>query len=410
LRVLILMPRAPYPADHGAALRNFHILKWLGARHEVALFAFGDPTNANASDRLGEHAASIDILPFPRRSRLARLHDLVVSDQPDLTRRLWSAELVARLSNVLKRQSFDIVQIEGLEMASAWQTAASGHPTAPRTRVVLDDHNAEYVLQESAARASLRHGALPAAAYSLVQAGRLRRYERHVARAVDGVIAVSMEDQASLLALDPTLRTTVVTNGVDPDYFRPGARAADGPTALFIGKLDYRPNVDAVEWLADDIWPRVRVAVPTARLLVVGRDPTPRLARLAGRPGVEVIGPVLDERPWFDRADVLLVPMRMGGGVRLKVVQAMAMGIPVVATGPGVAGMAVQDGVHYLRGDTAREIVARVVQAFGDPGLRQALRDAGQRLAHEQYDWRVILPRLDAFYEELIGATSVPAD
>ena len=101
MRVLILMPRAPYPADHGTALRNFHILKWLGARHEVALFAFGDPTNAHASDRLGEHAASIDILPFPRRSRLARLHDLVVSDQPDLTRRLWSAELVARLSNVL---------------------------------------------------------------------------------------------------------------------------------------------------------------------------------------------------------------------------------------------------------------------------------------------------------------------
>src|SRR5437879_5541433 len=103
LRVLILMPRAPYPADHGAALRNYHILKWLGARHEVTLISFGDPTNAEVARRLGEHAASIEILPFPRRSTFARLGDLAVTGRPDLARRLWSTELAARLADAVKR-------------------------------------------------------------------------------------------------------------------------------------------------------------------------------------------------------------------------------------------------------------------------------------------------------------------
>jgi glycosyltransferase involved in cell wall biosynthesis len=227
---------------------------------------------------------------------------------------------------------------------------------------------------------------------------------------VDGVVAVSREDEAALRALDPSIRTIVVPNGVDPEHYRPGVRHAGGETVLFLGKLDYRPNVDAVQWLADDIWPRVRAARPTARLLLVGRDPSPRLARLSDRPGIELIGPVPDERPWFDRADLLLVPMRMGGGVRLKVVQAMAMGVSVVATPRGVAGMDVRDGVHYLRGETAAELAARVVRALGDAALRGALSEAGRQLVREQYDWRVVLPRLDAFYDELVGASRVRSD
>jgi polysaccharide biosynthesis protein PslH len=407
VRVLILAPRAPYPPNSGAAQRNLNLLRWLGARHELTLLAFGDPEDTEAIRVLKEHSAAAVIVPPPRRSLAMRLGDLIGS-RPDLARRLWSPDLGAHLAGILKREAFDVVQIEGLEMASAWEMA--GGRQGVKTRVVLDAHNAEYVLQQTAARASLGRGEVVGGAYSLVQARRLRRYERDVARAVDGVVAVSREDEAALRALDPGIRTTVVTNGVDTEYYRPGARHADGEAVLFLGKLDYRPNVDAVQWLADEIWPRVLAARPMARLLLVGRDPSPRLARLANRPGIELIGPVPDERPWFDRADLLVVPMRMGGGVRLKVVQAMAMGVPVVATPWGVAGMDVRDGVHYLRGETAAALAVQVVRALGDAALRGALSDAGRKLVSEQYDWRVVLPRLDAFYEELVGTSRVRSD
>jgi glycosyltransferase involved in cell wall biosynthesis len=404
MRVLILAPRVPYPADHGAALRNLHLLRWLGQRHRVTLVAFGDPNDRLARDALGDVAERIEILPSPGRPLGTRLYDFAITGAPDLARRLWSPALVERLGFLLSSESYDLVQIEALEMASAWE-AANGGWRRSGARVVLDAHNAEYVLQESAARASARQGSWIGAMYSGVQARRLRSYERDVCRAVDGVIAVSEEDERALQALAPEARTVVVPNGVDASYYQPGPRQTDGATALFIGKLDYRPNLDAIEWLADAIWPRVLAVRPDARLLVVGRDPHPRLSRLRARPGIELVGPVPDERPWFDRSDALLVPARMGGGVRLKVVQALAMGVPIVATDQAVTGVGLQDGGSFLRANTADAFAAQIVCLFGDAALRACLAAAGRAIAVSIWDWSVILPRLDAFYDQILSVS-----
>jgi glycosyltransferase involved in cell wall biosynthesis len=244
---------------------------------------------------------------------------------------------------------------------------------------------------------------LLAGLYSLVQTRRLKRYERAVCRGADAVIAVSPEDAAALRALDPKLRVTVVPNGVDLAWYQPGDRRSDGATALFIGKLDYRPNLDAIEWLVDEIWPRVVRDEPRARLLIVGRDAPSRLDRVNRVAGVKLVGAVPDERPWFDQADVLVVPMRMGGGVRLKVVQAMAMGVPVVATPAGVAGLDLADGDHYLRGETGPALADQIVRLLRDPPLRQRLATNGRDRATASYDWRVILPGLDRAYADLAG-------
>jgi glycosyltransferase involved in cell wall biosynthesis len=401
VRVLILAPRAPDPPDHGAALRNLRILSWLGARHEVALVTFGDPDDARARDVLGRHARDVAIIRPPRRSLGARLRDLLAG-RPDLVRRLWCPEFVAAVRARLKPPGIDLVHIEGLELYGMWEAARVDGIGSPR--VVLDDHNAEFSLQRSAARASLRRGAILGGAYSLIQSARLRRYEARAARRSDAVLAVSPDDAAALRGIgaraalgDPI----VVPNGVDLDRYRPLPRPRDGRTALFIGKLDYRPNQDAVEWLGREIWPRVRAGDPRARLRIVGRDRPPRLAALHGKDGVEVVGAVSDDRSAFDEADLLLVPMRMGGGVRLKVVQAFAMGLPVVATPAGVAGMPVEHGRHCLVATTAAGFADQVLRAFADPTLRQRVAENGLTLARTEYDWRVILPTLDRVYAEL---------
>jgi sugar transferase (PEP-CTERM/EpsH1 system associated) len=404
MRILMLTPRAPYPADHGAALRNLYLLKSLSRRHEVTLMTFGNPADVAAIHVLQEYARRVRVVPPPRRSPWSRLVALGISRQPDLARRLWSPALVARLRETLEESTFDLVQIEGLEMFGLWSGARAGR-RGIGPLVVLDEHNAEYTLQHTAGQVSLRARAWLPALYSFVQARRLRRYEQQACRAVHGVVMVSKVDEESLRLLYPQLRACVVPNGVDTTHYFAGDRQTDGATVLFIGKMDYRPNLDAINWFCATIWPAVRAALPKARLLIVGRDVSPELQPLARVPGVEIVGAVPDERPWFDRSDLLVVPMRMGSGVRLKVLQAMAMGVPVVSTSLGMTGVDAGDGTHYLLADTPKEFARQIIRALEDPSLRQTLGHEARKLVCERYDWQVIVPRLDHFYEELTGVS-----
>jgi len=220
---------------------------------------------------------------------------------------------------------------------------------------------------------------------------------------VDGVVDVSPEEDAVFRDLAPGIRTAVVPNGVDLDHYDFLDDAAARSNVLFIGKLDYRPNVDAVEWLGAEIWPLVRQRFPTATLHVVGRDPLPPVRRLGNDAGLIVVGPVDDERAWFRQAAILAVPMRMGGGVRLKVLQALAMGTPVVSTSFGMSGVGAIDGVHYLRADSAPDFAGKLAQLLGDSALRSRLAAAGRLLVRERFDWRVIMPRLDEFHRAVLG-------
>lgn len=405
MRILMLAPRAPYPADHGAALRNLYLLKWLSRAHEVSLVSFGNPSDSGVIRALEEYARRVRLVTPPRRSASRRLWSLAASREPDLADRLWSPALVRCLQELLEATAFDLVQIEGLEMYGLWAGACAGrHGVGPV--VVLDEHNAEYSLQQTASQVSRRAGAWLPAFYSLVQARRLRRYEQRACQTVHGVVTVSEDDQRSLKVLYPRLRSCVVPNGIDTTHYVARDRQTDGATVLFIGKMDYRPNLDAVRWLCAEIWPSVRAALPNARLLVVGRDLGPGIRALAPIPGVEIIGGVPDERPWFDRADALVVPMRMGSGVRLKVLQAMAMGVPVVSTSLGVAGVDVENGRDFLLADSAGDFGRQIIRLLKNPALGRALGDSARELARARYDWRAIVPALNDFYEELTGAPS----
>ncbi len=398
----MLMPRAPYPADHGTALRNLYLLKHLSRHHEVSLLTFGNPADTSVIRVLQEYARRVDVVPLPRRSPWRRLIALGTSRVPDLAQRLWSPALIARLQEMLERSAFDLVQIEGLEMYGAWAGARSGR-RGIGPLVVLDEHNAEYSLQHTAWKVSLRTRAWLPAFYSFVQARRLRGYELGACQTVHGVVLVSKADEASIRTLYPPLRACVVPNGVDTSHYVAGDRQTDGATVLFIGKMDYRPNLDAINWFCSDIWPLVRAAVPNARFLVVGRDLGPEHQPLARVPGVELVGAVPDERPWFDRSDLLVVPMRMGSGVRLKVLQAMAMGVPIVSTSLGMAGVEAENGTHFLLANSPSEFARQIVEALGNRRLRQSIGEAARKLACEHYDWQVIVPRLEIFYQELSG-------
>jgi len=408
MRILFLTPQLPYPPHQGTTIRNYNIIANLTPRHEIHLLSFvRSQDEIERATPLHQHCRSIEGVPAPRRSPLKRLLSLFLSPLPDMALRLPSAEFQAKLATALRRVPFDVVQIEGIEMGpyleqaanSRKQGAAKGQPL-----LVFDDHNAEYVLQQRAFETDIRQprrwvGAL----YSLIQWKKLRRYEATICRLADGVVAVSEADKAALQRLVPGLNVTVVPNAVDVEYYTSAdIRPSSLPprSLVFTGKMDFRPNVDAVLWFCHEVLPLVRRQMPDVRFYIVGQSPHRRVLRLADDPAVTVTGYVDDVRSYIAGACVYVVPLRIGGGTRLKVLEAMAMGKPIVSTSLGCEGFeGLVPGRELSLADTPQEFAQRVIELLDDASQRERLGRAARRFVEERYDWRDIVPRLEQIYE-----------
>lgn len=423
-RLLFLTPQVPYPPHQGTTIRNYNLLANLAGDYEIHLLSFQHSAdNPPDNSPLPHYCAVTEAVPAPApRSLLSRAVKTLASPAPDMGLRLASRTFQARLGMLLERYRYDVVQIEGIEMAPyglwlvqhpLWRNAQQKDnlPTIPigRPRLVFDDHNAEYVLQQRAWETDRRKlGRLHAAAYSLVQWDKLRRYERQICQHSDRVIAVSEADRNALLRLDPTLNITVIPNGVDLDYYAVYSRERDsqapdyGPNALvFTGKMDFRPNVDAVTWFARDILPLVRQQVADARFVIVGKEPHPRVQELAELDGVTVTGFVPDIRAHIAAAAVYVVPLRMGGGTRLKVLEAMAMRSALVSTRLGCEGFPLTDDRETLFADDAETFARSVIALLRDPARRARLGEASRQFVEAHYGWQAIVPKLKIVYHEL---------
>ncbi len=340
--------------------------------------------------------------PWPVAARLRAL----LTGQPDLSRRLWSPEFAIVLRRALELFAPDIVQIEGLELAVYLPEVQRARPTA---RVIYDAHNAEHIIQRRAWQVDRRRPRRwPAALYSAVQARRLARLEGIVCTQVAAVAAVSPEDAAALHRLAPGIQPAVVANGIDTAAYAGLSLAAPSPLEphdlVFTGKMDYRPNLDAALWFADEILPRIRARQPGARLVLVGQQPPATLVQRGQQPGVVVTGAVEDTRPYIASAAVYVAPLRMGGGTRFKLLEAMALARPVVSTRLGAEGFAVQDGRDLLLADSAEEIAAACLRLLAEVDLGRQLGLAGRAFVQAHHDWGIIVPRLENVYASVGSA------
>jgi glycosyltransferase involved in cell wall biosynthesis len=314
--------------------------------------------------------------------------------------RLASEPYARRLADWLANEPVDVVQIGGIEMAPYLDVLDAA---SPRPLVVFDNLNCEYLLQKRAFLTDLRAPARwPGAAYSFVQWQRLRRYEAQVCRRADRVLAVSDVDAEMLRELVPGLDVTVVPNGVDTQTYQPELPDPDLqiPTnsLVFTGTMDFRPNVDAVLWFAQKVLPLVQAEVPDVHLFVVGQRPHRRLEGLQSDPAITLTGWVKDTRPYIAAAAVYVAPLRIGGGTRLKLLEAMAMGKPVIATRLGAEGYPVTDGRELSLADTPTDFAASVVALLRAPERRAELGQVARTFVEQQYDWRAIVPRVETVY------------
>lgn len=399
MRLLFLTPQLPYPPHQGTTIRNWGLIAQLARRHQISLLSFGSgPVPAPVQAR----CAAVITVPPPQRSANRRLIDLLLG-RADLARRLWSPAFRDALSDWLAREQFDGVQIEGLEMA-AYRAVVRAHGLP----IVFDAHNAEHVLQQRAQSADRgRPGRRLAALYSRLQVPRLKDLERDLCRTVDGVSVVSSEDAAALAALAPGVRPVVVANGIElRAYDMPAPIATEPGRVVFTGKMDYRPNVDAMTWFVGDVWPTIRAQAPEATFWIVGQAPTPAVRALGGRDGVHVTGAVDDTRPFIAGARVYVAPLRMGGGTRFKLLEALALRRPVVSTHIGAEGFPLQNGRDALLADGPQAFADAVCRILCEPDLGDRLGAAGRALIAARYDWAAIVPHLETLWKDILTRRS----
>jgi glycosyltransferase involved in cell wall biosynthesis len=335
--------------------------------HDVEVLAFG----ASSEQRPG-----VEVIPSPGRKSIGRrLLDLGRSDLPDMAQRLWSSVFAETLRCRLERTRYDAVQAEGIEMARYLGMVA------PERRV-YDAHNAEFLLQQRLASGT------PGAAgvYSRLQWRRLERFERRVVHDSHLTLAVSAHDANQLIALaGGAASVQVVPNAIDVARYPfklPGATT--GGNLLFLGKLDFRPNTEALAWFIREVLPRA----DANRLFAVGDSP-PRWLVRSGQfdERIAVTGYVTDERPYLARCAALVLPVRTGGGSRLKALVAMAVGLPVISTRLGMEGIEAEAGTHFLQAETASEWIDSVRRLRSDAELRRRLACEARALVEQRYDW-----------------------
>lgn len=395
MKILFVAPYPPYPPRGGGQQRIYQFIRHVAREHEVWLLALTPSPEAALGLAPLHDLCHVTTVPTPLRTPWQRLHTTLTSPLPDMTFRGRSPTLATTMDELLRAVPFDLVQCESIEMAQY----AQGRTGTARPLYIYDAFNAEFVIQQRAFTTDVRYvRKLPAALYSLIQWRKLRRYESRLTCRFGGVLAVSDGDAAILQGLDPLLNVDVVPNGVDTTYFRPerqlNAEQA-APMLLFTGTLDYRANIDAVRWFVDEVLPLVQAEQPQVRFSIVGRNPLAAVQQLAQRPGVDVVGEVDDVRPWFNQAAAYVVPMRIGGGVRLKVLEALAMEQPVISTSMGAEGITgLIPNTHALLADNPATFARQILRVLKEPELARQLGETGRSFVEQRYDWRVIAPHM----------------
>jgi sugar transferase (PEP-CTERM/EpsH1 system associated) len=391
----MLSPFVPYPPEDGGRQRIFEIARRLAPRHDLHLVTLAREQEAARVAALRE--SGLWVTAIPHRDCAGVHWGRAARDRSSFyAARYHSPALARSLESQLASSSWDVVQYEFAYMA---QYRPGSRQPGPAW--VLDQHNVEHCL--SATLVSTARGVRGRAygLYASREHAKRRREEIAVCRRVDAVLAVSEHDAGLLRRLAPESRVEVVPNGVDLERVRPLAAAEPAPGAVFVGKMDYRPNVDAVLWFCEQVLPNVREQLPEFSFTIVGAEPVSAVRALERLRGVTVTGRVPDPLPYLRAATSAVAPLRSGSGTRLKILEALAVGCPVVSTAKGAEGLDVEDDRHLLLADDPDVFASQIVSLASSQARRRSLADAGRELVERRYGWDSVVDSLEGVYERL---------
>jgi glycosyltransferase involved in cell wall biosynthesis len=394
MRILALVHMLSYPPESGATKRIFHLLRETVSRHDVSIIAFGTPDEAKrAREFFG--GSCTDIL-FVNRSRpkwmiLVKLVWLLITGVGVMKESL-SKEIQSAIDEMAKQYSFDLVAASS--PVYLYYRLPAGVP------VVADTQNVEYEVFFRTYRETTN---LLLKVYSYLQYRMVRKEEIKTWRRSDVMLATSERDKEQIRGHVPQKPVFVVPNGVDVGYFVPAKGSTPEPHSLvFTGVMNYFPNDHGILYFLDRVFPLILRQLPDVRITIVGSNPSRRLQRHSSG-NVTITGYVPDVRPYMARSSIYVIPLLVGGGTRLKALEAMAMKIPIVSTTIGVEGINIRDGESVLCADTPERFAQSVVRLCKDDHLRQQIAETAFRIALAEYSWSAVGRTLEDSYHYAKG-------
>ena len=408
LNILYVSQMPASPPRFGAQARLHGLMTQLAQRHDLTAVMLVDDEFDIEECRLAMQAYCREVLLIPNpygrdglAKRLLQLRSMASTRSFERLRVVVPAMQQA-LDKVLRARRFDIVNLEFTFLGHCdLRQAPPGERIPP---LVVDSHNIDYDLARQYARAG---GSLLHRLYAEANWRKLRREELGTYRNADGVYLCSVADERRLLDQIPGVRTMVIPNAADVDFYKPRRTdpPPDGRTVVFFGLLSYKPNIDGAIHFIQEIWPRIVDANPQARCKIIGGSPPPQLLALAG-PRVEFTGFVPDLRPHLAAAAAVVVPLRLGGGTRLKIVEAMAMGKAIVSTKLGAEGIEAVPGRDLLIEDQPEAFANAVNQLLAEPGLAARIGNSARQLSEARYAWSGAAQALESFYRQILQVSA----
>jgi glycosyltransferase involved in cell wall biosynthesis len=408
LRVVIVDEELPYPATSGKRIRSLNLTLRLAQRHRITYLCHrnADPVEAEqAREYLTDQGIETVVVdrPVPPRSGVGfygRLAANLFSPLPYSVASHNSPALRQAIREYANSHPVDLWHCE-------WTPYAEPLRCLPGVTRLVMAHNVESLIWQrylETERNPLKRW------YIRRQWRKFVRFETEALGEANRTVAVSPEDAALFRRDFGVDRVDVVDNGVDPRLFQPEPGSRNPNRILFLGSLDWRPNLDAVDQLLTHVYPEVRRSWPAAEFCLVGRNPPPWLRRrVESLPGVELHANVPDARPFLTGSAVMVVPLRIGGGSRLKILEALATGLPVVSTRIGAEGLALEDGKHLTTRETVGELAPALVEALRCPEQALALVEAGRQRVLERYDWDALAVRLEAIWLDCVAQAQLKA-
>jgi glycosyltransferase involved in cell wall biosynthesis len=398
MKILFVAPKIPWPATDGARIAIYELIRHLTARgHRAALLGFGKP---EAADELRARAGLIWAKAVEHNTSTNYVNALLglLSPTPYTASKYRSEAMKAAIREAFREERFDIVQLEGTHMAHYL-----GQAQGLGAHAVLRLHNVESLLAARYARTAV----FPLNLYVRDQARRMRAFEVRACRQADLCLAITQEDAERVLKLAPDAVVAVSPAGVDLERYYPQPLSEELRSMVFVGALDWPPNADAIRWFRAKVWPRIVQEEPTARWMVVGKSPPADILHWPEEDrNIQVTGYVDDVRPYLHRATVVVVPLRSGGGMRLKILEAMAAGKAVVSTPMGAEGISARNGEEIVLANPDRSFGLEILRLIREPAERLRIGKAARAWV-EGYGWSRIAADLEGEYQALLSSRSL---
>jgi len=400
MKILFVTYGLPYPPDSGGRIHDFNILKNISKHHSVLLLSLLEfPDEVNNIPKLEKYCDLVDVVLMKHRSLWQHFKGVLrclLVGQPIATHDYYYSDMADKIREVVAGSDIDIVQMENSFLA-------------PYIKAVPDNSNCIKILsfhdlgsRQYRQMLFLKTGAIQKLLF-LLKWILMLNWESKYARNFDHCTVVSPIENRVLKSSNPDLNVTTIPNGVETELLQPLPAALDCNTLLFVGTMGYPPNIDAVLYFCNEILPLIERRISNIKLLVVGNHPTSEIIKLGKRKNVLVTGYVSDVIPYYNKVCITIIPLRAGGGTRLKIIESMALGRPVVSTRVGAEGLNVVDQKNIIIADTPSKFSEGVIRLLQDKNLREEISRNARQVVESNYDWQTINQKLVALYSNLLA-------